>query len=331
MKRRVVVTGLGVISPIGNDTRTFTENLRGGKSGIGPITSFDTRDYRFKKGFEVKNFDPHQHRTHLLDPFIQYAIAATAQAIADSNINPEALDPYRIGISVSSSKGGTRTIERFKDRFFKRPSALLGARIYSNSIPNFAAQWIARRWKVKGPAKCYVAACATGTVATIEGARMVADGIVDYCIAGASDASLVPLMLSGYYNMKALSRAGISPFDAKRQGFLVGEGAGILILESLESAKERNANIYGEISGYQYGNDGTDILSFNHEEAALSRTLSQLVVQNDLDVADIDYINLHGTATRHGDLYETNNIKKTFGKQAYDIPMSSIKGQRGIS
>lgn len=327
--RKVVITGMGIVSSIGVGLSAFRENLRCGVSAEAPIQSFDTAQMPFKKAFEVKNFEARAHGTHLLDPFIQYAVASAGEAIQNAFFESQHVDPYRIGISVSSSKGGMHTLDRFKERFNKHPSAILGARIYANSVPNFGAQWIARRWEIKGPAKCYVSACATGTTAVIEGARMVADGDVDYCVAGASDASVVPVLLAGYYNMKALSHTSMRPFDLRRDGFLVGEGAGTVFLETEETAKARGAKIYGEIAGFAYGTDGTHAIHFNEEENALKRTLEALLKSADIKARDIGYLNLHGTGTAHGDIYETSQIKKAFGKDAYHIPMSATKALMG--
>lgn len=329
MQRRVVVTGMGIVAAQALDIKTFSWHLQKGISGEGPIRRFDTTNFPVKTAFEVKNFDARSYHAYMMDPFIQYAVAAAVEAVAEAKLDIPQIDPYRIGISVSSSKGGVHTMHQLSERFRKSPSAILGARIYANSVPNFAAQWIARRWKIHGPAKCYVAACATGTVAVAEGARMVREGTVDYCFAGASDASIVPLMLAGYYQMKALSRGTMNPFDKRRQGFLVGEGAGILMLETLESARARNAVIYGEILGASYGSDGTDMFHFKEKNRALSYTLEKLLKGCELSLGDIGYINLHGTATQPGDLYETNQIKEVFGKRAYAIPMSSIKSMTG--
>ncbi|MBI3317447.1 MAG: beta-ketoacyl-[acyl-carrier-protein] synthase family protein [Candidatus Omnitrophica bacterium] len=329
MTPRVVVTGMGIVSPIGIGLTAFRKSLKEGISGEGPIQTFDPSAFPFKRAFEVKHFDARSHGTHILDPFIQYAIAAAGEAIQNAEFEPEQTDAYRIGISVSSSKGGVHTLDRFKERFIKHPSAILGARIYCNAVPNFAAQWIARRWKIHGPAKCYIAACATGTVAVIEGARMIQEGVVDYCIAGASDASIVPLLLAGYHKMKTLSRDSIRPFDKSRSGFLIGEGAGIVFLETLESARARRAKIFGEILGSSYASDGTHALRFKEEENALSRALKELLDKTQLDVSALDYVNLHGTGTKEGDLYETRQLKKALGKQAYHIPMSSIKSMTG--
>lgn len=320
---------MGIISPIGIGISEFGKNLSEGISGEGPITSFETSNFPVTKAFEVKNFEARSHGTHFLDPFIQYAVAAAGEAIQNAYFDPEQVDLYRIGISVGSSKGGMYTLDRFKERFAKHPSAILGARIYANTVPNFAAQWIARRWKIQGPAMCYVSACATGTVSVVEGARMVSEGVVDYCIAGASDASIVPLLLAGYKNMKALAKDSIRPFDKRRNGFLIGEGAGIVFLETSESAKTRGARIYGEILGGAYGIEASDPLHFKEKNNTLERTLNQLMKQTRLDSRTIDYVNLHGTATLAGDIYETNQLKKALGREAYSIPMSSIKSMTG--
>lgn len=322
---------MGVVSPIGTGVSIFRRNLRAGISGENDIRNFDVSNFPVKRAFEVKDFEARAHGTYLLDPFIQYAVAAAGEAIQNAYFEPEQIDPYRIGLSVSSSKGGMHTLDRFKDRFLKHPSAILGARIYANSVPNFAVQWIARRWKLSGPATCYVAACATGTVAVIEGARMVADGIVDYCIAGASDASIVPVIMAAYHNMKALARGGggILPFDKRRNGFMVGEGAGIVFLETPESAKARGAKIYGEILASSYATESTNLIHFDEKNDALKRAVDMLLKNGGLSAKDIDYLNLHGTGTVHGDLYETRQLKKALGKHAPHISMSSIKSMTG--
>ncbi len=329
MNRRVVVTGMGVLSPIGNTVATFLENLKKGVSGKENTEHSEVGGYLFPPLFRLKDFNSRSHGTHLLDPFIQYAVAAAEQAVADARFDLKAADPYSISLSVSSSKGGVSTLDRLGERLQRAPSALLGARMYTSAVPNFADQWIARRMKIKGPAKCYVAACATGTAAVIAGFRMIAEGQAEYCLAGATDASITPLMLGGYQNMRALARKDIRPFDKNRDGFLVGEGAGVMFLETLESAKNRGVRIYGEILEAANGQDSTDPILFNPKEHALSHTLKVLMERAGITSREIDYINLHGTGTKHGDLYETLELKEAFGEQAYKIPMSSIKGMTG--
>ncbi len=328
-KRRVVATGMGVVSPAGSSLPEFLSNLRAGNHGGGPIRSFDIPDFPAKYAYEVKNFVPHVHGTHLLDPFIQYAVAAADEALRDAKFDPSQVDPYRVGMAVSSSKGGVHTLDRFSERFKKNPSAILGARIYCNSVPNFGAQWIARKWKLQGPAKCYVLACATGTASILEGARMVADGYTDYCLAGSSDASVTPLMMAAYHNMKALTRGPMRPFDLRRDGFGVGEGGGVIFLETLESAKARGAKIYGEILGGAYGMDAYDPVQFDPDGDTLQRTLEQALELTGVSRSEIQHINLHGTATKLGDVYETCQLKKFFGSGVFKIPMTSTKSITG--
>lgn len=329
MKRKVVITGAGVVSPIGNTLKDFSQNLKAGVSGKESGKNLDVLGSRFPPVFRIKEFNPRQYGTHILDPFIQYAVAAAEDASADAKFNIQSVDPYSVGLSISSSKGGVHTVDRFKERFQKNPSAILGARIYTSSVPNFADQWIARRNKITGPAKCYVAACATGTAAVIAGFRMVQEGQVDYCLAGAADASITPLMLAGYRNMKALAKHEIRPFDNRRDGFLLGEGAGVLFLETLESAEKRGAKIYAEIIDSAQGQDSKNPIHFDPKEHALSYTLKTLQERSGINAAGVDYISLHGTGTAYGDRYETDELKEAFGKAAYGIPMSSIKGATG--
>lgn len=329
MKRRVVVTGMGVLSSIGNTLGEFRENLKKGVSGKEDAEYSTVEGYKFPPVFPLKNFNARSCKTHLLDPFIQYAVAAAEQAVADAQFDMKSVDPYAVALSVSSSKGGVHSLGKFKERFVRNPSAILGARMFTSAVPNFADQWIARRMKIQGPAKCYVAACATGTVAIAQGFRMVSEGDAEYCLAGATDASISPLLLGGYNNMKALAAQNIRPFDKRRDGFLVGEGAGVVFLETLESAKKRGVKIYGEIVEAAYGQDSKQPIHFDLHEHALSYTLGVLLRKAGITPKKIDYVNLHGTGTRHGDLYETLELKEALGEQAYKIPMSSTKGATG--
>lgn len=328
MKRRVVVTGIGVVTPIGIGVEEFRKGLREGRSGAGPLTRFSMNGPRPRKVFEVKGFNP-PLGSSLLDPFIQYALAATAEAVEKASFDFASVDPYRVGIVVSSSKGGVHTLFTLRERFLKRPSALLAARVYSNLVPNFACRWIARRWKIKGPAQCYVTACATGTTSVIQAARMIEEGDIDYALAGASDASIVPLLIAGYDQMGVLAREEMLPFDGRRSGFLLGEGAGVLFLETLESARARRAKIYGEISGYAYGTDVYHSVAFDPKDEALARTLKELTHRAGVSNEEIDYLNLHGTGTGEGDLYETDQIKRAFGRKAFGIAASSTKSMTG--
>lgn len=326
---QVVITGIGVVSPIGLDANEFSHALHAGQAACFETHQFGPAQFPFsQKVLPLRGFSPPKYAT-ILDPHIQYILRAVEEALRDSSLDVSRIDRQRLGIAVSSSKGGVNTFERFYDRFLKRPSALLGARVYANFLPNMAAQWIARHWRVFGPAKPAVAACATGLFAVIEGIRMIEEGEADWCIAGAGDASITSLMLAGYRQMGVLSKGEMRPFDKRRDGFLLGEGAGIVVLERKETAHARGAKIYGTVLGHQYGFEGSHPLSFSDSGNGLSRCLNKLLEKTSIKPADIDYLNLHGTATRDGDRYETKQIKRSFGKDAFKIPMSSTKSLTG--
>ncbi len=325
---RVAITGIGVVTPIGNNAQEFAASLKKGVVGSSKITRSQGEPPIDGDAFQITNFTPPKY-AKILDPHLQYILSAVEEALSNSKLDCSAIDRTRLGIAVSSSKGGMKTFEKFYDRFRKHPSALLGARIYANFIPNMAAQWIARHWRISGPAKPVVAACATGLFAVMEGIRMIEQDEVDYCIAGAGDASITQLMLAGYRNMGVLSKDEIRPYDLHRSGFLVGEGAGIVILEKPESARARGAKIYGTVLSHAYGFEVTHPLSFSEDGDGLERCLKEVVGRAQIAPAQIDYLNLHGTATKQGDLYETKQIKKGLGKVAYQIPMSATKSLVG--
>lgn len=325
---RVVVTGLGTVNPIGNSVPEFSGSLKSGRSGFGPITKFPVDSFPVKNAYEIKAAPQAKSKASALDPFIQYVLIAAEEAVRDSGLPWRTLDPYRIGISISSSKGGLTTVEKYFERFQKQHSALVAALCYASLPPNIAAQWVAKKFLVNGPAVCYVAACATGLTAIIEGARMVADGRVDCCYAGAGDASITQLLVAGYSQMGVLSKDELRPFDRNRSGFGLGEGAGIVVLESLEHAKARGAKMYGEITGWAYGTDVFSMTRFDPDGRALSRTLTKLLDTAKLTPGDVDYCHLHGTGTPDGDLYETREVQKIFGNKN-KINYSAIKSLTG--
>ncbi len=330
MLKTVVVSGMGVVSPIGNNLSEFREALRAGKSGEGQIQRFDTSSFPIKKACEVKNFKP-GWRTSLLDPFIQYSFAAAEEAVQDAGINLKEVDPYRIGIVMGSSKGGMVTFEQVKEKYGDTlPSALHTAAFYASFPPHMGAQWLAKRHKVKGPAKCFTAACSTGTYSIIDGAQMVADGEVDYCMAGSSDASITKMMLAAYRNMKAHSKnEKMRPYDVDRDGFLIGEGSGMVFLESEESAKARGAKIYAKIIASSFGGDGVSLIHYDERAHGLSSVVDRAFKSKGLKPSDMDYVSMHGTSTVAGDRYEVNEIKHLFKSSAEQIPMSSIKSMTG--
>ncbi|OGX04457.1 MAG: hypothetical protein A3J12_10355 [Omnitrophica bacterium RIFCSPLOWO2_02_FULL_44_11] len=330
---KVVITGIGVVSPIGSNADEFTRSLKQGI--VGRRSLHEANPERFKEfdadeiAFPLSGFKPPPY-AKILDPNIQYSMAATEEALSDSRLDLSWVDHERIGIAVSSSKGGMYTFEHYNERMQNRPSALVAARVYANLLPNIATQWIARHWELRGPAKVAVAACATGLFAIIEGIRMIEQGEADCCIAGAGDASLTRLMLAGYRQMGVLSKNKmIRPYDLRRDGFLIGEGAGILILESEVYAKARKANCYGKVRAHVYGFEPSHPISFDERSNGLERCLQELLKRGGIKPREIDYLNLHGTGTQSGDRYETAQIKKAFGQDAYQIPASSTKSMTG--
>ena len=328
MRERVVVTGLGIVSPIGNDIPTFEANLKKGVVGEGPITHFPAENFPVKRAYEAKNFiSPLSAKR--LDPFIQFAISSSDQALDDAGLDLTRWDPYDIGIVMSSSKGGLTTYCQHIENFKKNRRALLAARVYSSFIPNIASQWIARKRKIRGPAVCYVTACATGTYSIAEASEMIRRGEVKVCIAGASDASICELPLAGYYQMGVYAKGPMLPFKKQRTGFQVGEGAGCLILESLEQAQKRGAKIYGEIGAHSYQNDAHNMVGFNSQGSALRRTIEILLAREKMEPGDVSYINLHGTATQEGDVYEVEQLRSAFGESLNRIPMSATKSMTG--
>ncbi|MBI4970445.1 MAG: beta-ketoacyl-[acyl-carrier-protein] synthase family protein [Candidatus Omnitrophica bacterium] len=328
--RSVVVTGMGVISPIGNSLGEFRDSLRAGRSGEGVITRFDPSEFLVQLACEVKQFRP-GWKTLLLDPFIQYSFSAAEEAVKHAGLELEKIDPYRIGIVMGSSKGGMVTYEKTRSKYGNYlPSALHTALFYASFPPHMAAQWIAKRYHVKGPAKCFSTACATGTYSMIEGIRMVAEGEVDYCIAGATDASITKLLLAGYHNMKVYSRKGrMCPYDKLRDGFLIGEGAGVVIFESKESAKARRVPYFAEAVATHYASDGASLIHHVREAHGLSTLVTRLVGKAGLTAQDLDYINTHGTSTPDGDSYEVSELRHALKDAADRIPMSSTKSMTG--
>jgi 3-oxoacyl-[acyl-carrier-protein] synthase II len=324
---RVVVTGVGVVSPIGNNVPDFLKGLRRGVQTVRNVHFPDSNGHSVR-AFQTQNYAPPKY-AKILDPFIQFILSATEEALQDAGVNPAEMDRTRLGIAVSSSKGGLTTFERFFDRFQKRPSAIMGARIYANLLPNIAAQWIARHWKIYGAAKPVSAACATGLFAILEGIRMIEQDEVDYCIAGAGDASITRLISAGYKKMGVLSKSDMRPFDKRRDGFFIGEGAGIVILEKESQARTRGAKVYGEVKAYSYGFEHSHPYAFSASSDGLSRCLTALLEKSKISPSDIDYLNLHGTGTIQGDLYETLQIKSAFKSYAKKIAMSSTKSLVG--
>lgn len=325
MRKKVVVTGLGLITPIGVTKEEILSRLlhsQGAALSNVFLCSDRTRPVTvFPVPLQCACPGP-------FDRVIHFGIQAVKQALDDAALQPEHIASSAMGIVVSSSKGGIGSFARYVQNVLHpaENSSSAAFRLHANLGPECLSGWIARRWKVRGPVKNIVTACATGTHSIIAGVRMIEDGDIQRCIVGASDASIDPLMLSGYQKLGVYARDMIRPFDSRRDGFVIGEGAGILILEEEESARSRGVDIYGRIEGYIEGQETGGVLHYKEKNNTLSLLLQRLCSL--YDIRKVDYINAHATGTKAGDLYESTQIKKAF-KDAACIPVSSTKSFTG--
>ncbi len=335
--RRVVVTGLGVISPVGNTAETYWDSLVSGQSGIDFITKFDTTDYKVKIAAEVKGFDPHDYmekgEIRKTDLFAQYAIAAAAQAVEDSGILGK-VEPERFGVYVGSGIGGMNTFINECDKLLKGGPRKVSPLFVPMMISNMASGNIAIKYNAQGPSLPVVTACATSTNAVGEAFRSIRFGYADAILAGGAEATVNPLAIAGFTNCMALSTKNIPeessiPFDKRRDGFVMGEGAGILILEEYEHAMARGAKIYAEISGYGNTCDAHHITAPHPEAIGGARAISLAIEEAGLQEETEIYINAHGTGTPLNDKSETLAIKKALGDRAYQICISSTKSMTG--
>ena len=338
MKRRVVITGMGAVSPIGNTAEEMWQSAREGRCGIGPITHFDTTNHKVKLAGEVKDLDftPYLDKKELrrMDLFSQYAMAAAIQDWRDSSLDYEKIDPTRFGVDISSGIGGINTIEteyeRGREKGFDRVSPFF----VPMDISNLAAGNVAIKLGAKGMCTCVVTACAGGSNAIGDAFRMIRDGYQELMLAGGSEAAITKLAIGGFTSMKALcesddpTRASI-PFDAERSGFVMGEGAGVLMLEEYEHARARGAKIYAEIVGYGATCDAYHITSPAPGGEGGARAMVEAVKDAGIQPEDIDYINAHGTSTSLNDKFETAAVKAAFGDYAYKLAMSSTKSMTG--
>lgn len=336
--RRVVVTGLGVISPVGSSTEAAWENLIAGYNGIGPITYFDTTNYKAKLGAQVKDFDPmnYMDRSEMLrsDKFVQYAMGAVVQAVEESGVIGT-LPPERVGVYFGSGIGGLNTISAEIGKLESRGPHRVSPLCVPMMIPNMAAGSIAICYNCQGGAMPAVTACASGSNAIGEALRTIRHGYADAIIAGGAEASIVPVGIAGFINMKALSvaedpNAASLPFDARRGGFVIGEGAAALVLEEYEHAKARGAKIYGEICGYGSTCDAYHITAPHPEALGGARAMVQALEEAGYTGNERVYINAHGTGTPLNDSGETLAIKKAMGEEnAHKALISSTKSMTG--
>ena len=338
MKRRVVVTGMGAITPIGNSVEAFWKSVKEEKIGFAPITYFDTTEYRCKLAAQVKDFEPADYMdkkaARRMEQFCQFAVAATGEAIRDAGLLMEEEDPYMVGCSVGSGIGSLQAMEREYDRLKEKGPGRVGPMLVPLMISNMAAGNVSIAYGLKGKNINVVTACATGTNSIGEAYRTIQYGDADVMIAGGTESSITPIGVAGFSALTALSscedptRCSI-PFDKDRSGFVMGEGAGIVILEELEHARKRGAKIYAEVVGYGCSADAFHITSPAEDGSGAARAMSNAIADAGLKPSDITYINAHGTSTHHNDLFETRAIKLTFGEHAKKLKINSTKSMVG--
>ncbi len=336
--RRVVITGMGAITPIGNSVEEFWNGIKEGKTGFGPITYFDTADYRCKLAAEVKDFDPAQYMdkksARRMEQFCQFAVAAAGQAIADAGLIMEQEDPYMVGCSVGSGIGSLQAMEREYDRLKEKGSGRVGPMLVPLMISNMAAGNVSIAYGLKGKSLNVVTACATGTHSIGEAYRTIQYGDADVMVAGGTESSITPIGIAGFSALTALSfsedpqRASI-PFDKDRNGFVMGEGSAVVVLEELEHAKRRGAKIYAELIGYGCSSDAYHITSPAEDGSGAATAMLNALKDGGVAPEKLSYINAHGTSTHHNDLFETRAIKLAFGEHAYDLKINSTKSMVG--
>jgi len=340
VKRRVVVTGMGAITPVGNDVATTWAAIKSGVSGGADITKFDHSTFPVHFACEVKGFDPLQYlerkEAKRADPFAQYAIAASVQAMHDAGFDDQSkYDPERLGVIIGSGIGGLKTFEEQHDVYRERGQSKISAFFIPMFIGDIAAGLVSMRFNAKGPNYATMSACATSAHAIGDAFRTIQYGDADAVITGGSEATVTPMAIGGFANMKALSERNESPatasrpFDATRDGFVMGEGGGIVILEELEHARRRGATIYAEIVGYGATGDAYHLTAPAPEGEGAQRAMRAAMRDAGWTPADIDYINAHGTSTPANDLNETKAIKAVFGDRAKQVAVSSTKSMTG--
>ena len=338
MKTRVVVTGMGAITPIGNDVESFWQALKDKTLGIGPITYFDTADFKCKLAAEVKDFDAKAYMdpktARRMEPFSQFAVAAAKQALDQSGIDMEKEDPFRVGVSVGSGIGSLQAMERSEKKLLEKGPSRVEPLLVPLIICNMAAGNVAIQFGLKGKCINVVTACATGTHSIGEAFRAIQYGEADVMVAGGTEASITPIGIAGFTSLTALNttddpkRASI-PFDKDRNGFVMGEGAGVVVLESLEHAKARGANILAEVVGYGATCDAYHITSPAEDGSGAAKAMEFAMKDAEIMPEQVDYINAHGTSTHHNDLFETKAIRLALGDQAEKVKINSTKSMIG--
>ncbi len=337
--RRVVVTGLGLVSPVGNDTESTWKALLAGESGAADITLFDTSQYSVRFAAEVKNFNPlnwvEKKDVKKIDRFIQFAIAAADLALKDSGLVIDAANGENVGVYIGSGIGGFATIEREHTALMNGGPRRVSPFFIPSAIGNLASGWVSIRSGAKGPNSCPATACTSGAHAIGDSFRIIQRGDADAMIAGGSEAAISPLAVAGFASMRALStrnddpKAASRPFDKDRDGFVIGEGSGILILEELELARRRGAKIYAEIVGYGMSGDAYHITAPCADGDGARRVMQKTLKDAGVEPGVVDYVNCHGTSTPVGDPQEVTAIKAVFGAHARKLAISSTKSMTG--
>ncbi len=338
MKRRVVVTGMGMVSPLGMGIEENWTSVVEGRSGIGPITKFDASDFPVKIAGEVRGFDPADFIDHKeikkMDRFIHYAVACSKMALEDSGYEISDENAERCGVQVGVGLGGLPAIEKYHDVLKEKGVRKITPFFIPMLIANLASGQVSILFGAKGPNNCVVSACATGTHSIGESARLIRDGEADMMISGGTESVITPLCVGGFHAAKALStnnddpQGASRPFDKNRDGFVIGEGCGVMILEELESAKKRGAKIYAELTGYGLNSDAYHITATSPNGEGAARCMKKALDSGSINLDEIDYINAHGTSTG-ADATETSAIKTVFGDHARKLAVSSTKSMTG--
>ncbi len=338
MKRRVAVTGLGAVTPIGNTVPEFWAGVKEGKVGIGEITKFDITDYKVKLAAEVKGFEAKERMdfksARRMELFSQYAVAAAKEAFEDAGLDISKEDPYRVGVIAGSGVGSLQVAEREYEKILTKGPSRVNPLMVPLMISNMAAGNISIQLGLKGKCTNVVTACASGTNCIGDAFRAIQYGDADVMVAGGAEGSICPLGVAGFTGLTALSastdpmRASI-PFDKDRDGFVLGEGAGIVVLEELEHAKARGAKIYAELAGYGATGDAYHITSPAEDGSGAAKAMQLAIQEGEIAPSQIDYINAHGTGTHHNDLFETKAIKLALGDAAADVIVNSTKSMIG--
>lgn len=338
MSRRVVVTGLGAVTPIGLNVNDFWESIKAGKIGFDQITKFDTTDYKCHIAAELKDFNLQdfmdRKAAKRMEPFSQYAVAAAKEAIEDSGLDISKEDPYMVGCAIGSGIGSLQAMERETIKLHEKGPGRVNPLLVPLMICNMAAGNVSIQFGLKGKSINDVTACATGTNTIGEAYRSIQYGEADVMVAGGTEGSVCPIGIAGFTSLTALSTVDDPtkcslPFDKNRSGFVMGEGAGVVILEELEHAKARGAKIYAEVAGYGCSSDAYHITSPQEDGAGAARAMTNAMNDAGVTPADVKYINAHGTGTHHNDLFETRAIKLAFGDEAANLKINSTKSMIG--